>query len=67
MLKSIKSESYLSTITDGYLSQSELIDDDFLLLRDNSGFERILIFDRPECHKDYASEHLGEPNVNVNK
>ena len=32
-------------MTDGYLTQSSLIDDDFLALT-YDGFERLLIFDR---------------------
>ena len=59
--------SYLHQLTDGFLSQSELIDDDLLLMTHSSGFERILIFDRPDHHKDLAMRLHGREDINLNK
>ena len=33
-------------LTNNFLTQKELIDDDFMLLKYDDGFERVLIFDR---------------------
>ena len=60
--------SYLSKVTGGFVSQSTLIDDDLLLLtHKKSGFERILIFDRPDHHKDLAMRLHGNENINLYK